>query len=160
MVVTAHFIDGNLILHKRIIKFREIDSHKGEDIGQELLDCIHGWGRKNVMTITLDNAATNNKAMDFQVKKLPNLYEGGKHFQFRCMDHILNLIVKYGLNYQNYHVECIQKAVQYIRLSPQRINKFKKAIKDCGLQMKKFLCGDTPTRWNSNFKLLKSAYQL
>ncbi|CAI9285259.1 unnamed protein product [Lactuca saligna] len=149
MVVTAHFIDENWMMHKRIINFREIDSHKGEDMGRELLDCIRGWGMKNVMTITLDNAATNDKAMDFLVKKLPNLYEGGKHFQVRCMAHILNLIVKDGLKYQNYHVECIQKAVRYIRLSPQRINKFKKAMKDCGLQTKKFLCGDTPTRWNS-----------
>nr|KAJ0222771.1 hypothetical protein LSAT_V11C200098720 [Lactuca sativa] len=160
MVVTAHFIDENWMMHKRIINFREIDSHKGEDMGRELLDCIRVWGMKNVMTITLDNAATNDKAMDFLVKKLPNLYEGGKHFQVRCMDHILNLIVKDGLKYQNYHVECIQKAVRYIRLSPQRINKFKKAMKDCGLQTKKFLCGDTPTRWNLTFELLKSAYEL
>nr|KAJ0227366.1 hypothetical protein LSAT_V11C100025950 [Lactuca sativa] len=65
-----------------------------------------------------------------------------------------------GLKYQNYHVECIQKAVRYIRLSLQRINKFKKTMKDCGLQTKKFLFGDTPTRWNSTFELLKSAYQL
>nr|KAJ0200626.1 hypothetical protein LSAT_V11C600318370 [Lactuca sativa] len=160
MVVTTHFIDENWIMHKRIINFREIDSHKGEDMGRELLDYIRGWGMKNVMAITLDNATTNDKAIEFLVKKLPYLYDGGKHFQVRCIDHILNLIVKDGLKYKNYYVECIQKAVRYIRLSPQRINKFKKAMKDCGLQTKKFQCGDTPTRWNSTFKLLKSAYQL
>nr|KAJ0197485.1 hypothetical protein LSAT_V11C700376080 [Lactuca sativa] len=33
-------------------------------------------------------------------------------------------------------------------------------MNDCGLQTKKFLCGDTPTRWNSTFELLKSAYEL
>nr|KAJ0227194.1 hypothetical protein LSAT_V11C100010100 [Lactuca sativa] len=124
----------------RIINFREIDSHKGEDMDRELLDCIRGWGMKNLMTITLDNAATNDKTIDFLVKKLPNLYDGGKHFLVRCMTHILNLIIKDGLKYQNYHVECIQKAVRYIRLSPQRINKFKKVMKDCGLQTEKFLC--------------------
>nr|KAJ0188963.1 hypothetical protein LSAT_V11C800452830 [Lactuca sativa] len=66
------------------------------------------------------------------------------------MAHILNIIVNDGLKYQNCHVECIQKAVRYIRMSPQRISKF----------MKAFLCGDTPTRWKSTFMLLKSAYQL
>ena len=73
MVVTAHFIDENSEMHKRIINFREIDSHKGEDIGRELLDCIHGWGIKNVMSMTVDNVISNDKAIDFLVKKLPSL---------------------------------------------------------------------------------------
>ncbi|KAJ9557436.1 LOW QUALITY PROTEIN: hypothetical protein OSB04_012050 [Centaurea solstitialis] len=160
MVVTAHFIDENWEMHKRIINFREIDSHKGEDIGRELLDCIHGWGIKNVMSMTVDNATSNDKAIEFLIKKLSNLYDGGKHFQIRCMAHILNLVVRDGLKFQNYHVECVQRAVRYIRHSTQRISNFKKAMKDCGLETKKFLCGDTPTRWNSTFELLKTAYEL
>ncbi|KAJ9566580.1 hypothetical protein OSB04_002546 [Centaurea solstitialis] len=42
MVVTTHFIDENWVMHKIKIYFREVDSHKGEDIGRELLDCING----------------------------------------------------------------------------------------------------------------------
>ena len=76
------------------------------------------------------------------------------------MAHILNLIVRDGLKFQNYHVECVQRAIRYIRHSTQRISNFKKAMKDCGLETKKFLCGDTPTRWNSTFELLKTAYEL
>jgi len=146
MVVMTHFIDENWEMHKRIINFREIDSHKGEDIGRELLDCIHGWGIKNIMSMTVYNATPNDKAIEFLVKKLPNLYDGGKHFHIRCMAHILNLIVRDGLKFQNYHVECVQRAIRYIRHSTQRISNFKKAMKDCGLEKKKFLCGDTPTR--------------
>nr|KAJ0185566.1 hypothetical protein LSAT_V11C900474930 [Lactuca sativa] len=125
MVVTTHFIDENWIMHKRLTNFREIDNHKGEDMGQELLDCICGWGMKNVMTITLDNVATNIKAIDFLVKKLPNLYDGGKHFQVRCMTHILNLIVKDGQKYKNYHVECIQKVVRELQSFKVELSKLK-----------------------------------
>lgn len=160
MVVTAHFIDEDWVMHKRIINFREIDSHKGKDVGRLLLDCIYGWGIKNVMTMTVDNATSNNKAIEYLITKLPNLYENGKHFHVRCMAHILNLIVKDGLKYQNIHVDCIEKAVRYIRASTQRIAKFKNCIKDCGLETKRFLCGDTPTRWNSTFEMLKSALEL
>ena len=46
-------------MHKRIINFRPIDSHRGDDIGRELMECIKGWGIKNVMTMTLDNALMN-----------------------------------------------------------------------------------------------------
>ena len=158
MVVTAHFIDDDWVMHKRVINFREVDTHKGEDIGRELLACIHEWGMKNVMTMTVDNAKCNDVAIQFLVKKLPTVFDNGKQFHIRCMAHIINLIVKVGLKYQNYHVECVQKAVKYIRGSTQRIKKFKKAMKDIGLDKKKFLCGESPTRWNSTFELLQSAY--
>lgn len=40
MVLTAHFIDGNWNLHKRIINFCVITSHKGENIGKLIVHCI------------------------------------------------------------------------------------------------------------------------
>lgn len=160
MVVTAHFIDDSWVMHKMIINFRPIDSHKGEDIGRLLLDCIHGWGIKNVMTMTVDNASSNNTAIDFLKRKLPNMYDGGKNFQVRCIAHILNLIVKDGLKEHQYSVNCVTKAVRYIRQSTQRISLFKKCIKECGLQTKRFLCGDCPTRWNSTYEMLKVAVEL
>ncbi|GJV35099.1 zinc finger BED domain-containing protein RICESLEEPER 2 [Tanacetum coccineum] len=109
MVVTAHFIDDEWNMHKRIINFRPIDSHKAEDISSDLLKCIVGWGIKNVLTMTVDNAPSNDKALDHLIKKLPNakIYDEGKHFHIRCMAHILNLIVKEGLKENNYHVDCV-----------------------------------------------------
>ncbi|KAJ0513752.1 putative HAT dimerization domain, ribonuclease H-like superfamily, hAT-like transposase, RNase-H [Helianthus annuus] len=160
MVVTGHFIDDDWVMHKRIINFRPIDSHKGDDIARELLDCIHGWGIKNVMTMTLDNASSNDKAVGFLVKKLHNLYDGGKHFHIRCMAHILNLIVKDGLMENNCHVDCLRNAISYIRKSTQRIKTFRKCMKDLNVDPDKFLCGDMPTRWNSTYEMLKIAVDL
>ncbi|GJZ98185.1 zinc finger BED domain-containing protein RICESLEEPER 2 [Tanacetum coccineum] len=80
MVLTAHFIDDDWVMHKRIINFRPIHSHRGVDIGRALLECINGWGIKNVMTMTVDNIASNDKALEYLLENLPTKYDDGKHF--------------------------------------------------------------------------------
>ncbi|PWA46371.1 zinc finger BED domain-containing protein RICESLEEPER 2 [Artemisia annua] len=159
MVLTAHFIDDDWVMHKRIINFRPIHSHRGVDIGRALLECITGWGIKNVMTITVDNISSNDKALEYLVENLPTKYDGGKHFHIRCMAHILNLIVKDGLKTFNKEVSNIALAVKYIKHSSQRVTNFKESIeKTCN--SKKFLVSECPTRWNSTHDMLKTAIEL
>ncbi|GJS34271.1 zinc finger BED domain-containing protein RICESLEEPER 2 [Tanacetum coccineum] len=162
MVVMANFIDDDWNMHKRIINFRPIKSHRADDISGDLLKCIVGWGIKNVMAMTVDNSPSNDKAIGYLIKKLPNarLYDDGKHFHVRCMAHVLNLIVQEGLKVKNYHVECLSNAVRYIRQSTQRIKKFKACMKESGLESNRFLCGECPTRWNSKHDMLKIAIEL
>ena len=65
MVVTAHFMDSDWNLHKRIIIFCSITSHKGEDIGRVLESCLWQWGISKVFTITVDNATANDVAVSY-----------------------------------------------------------------------------------------------
>nr|KAJ0201720.1 hypothetical protein LSAT_V11C600324670 [Lactuca sativa] len=160
MVVTAHFITEDFVMHKRVVNFREVDTHKAEDMARELLICINEWGMKNVMTMTVDNAKTNDAAINIIVKELPGIYENGKHFHIRCMAHIINLVVKMGSKHEVYHVKILQDVVKYIRASPQQNKTFKQAMKDAAVESQRFLCGETPTRWNSTFELLRSAYDV
>lgn len=84
---------------------------------------MHGdWGLKNVMTMTIDNASSNDKAIEYLVDRLPNLFDNGKHFHIRCMAHILNLIVKDGMSEYSCSIERVRSAVRYIRYSSQRID--------------------------------------
>jgi len=94
---------------------------------------------KNVMTMTVDNAKTNEAAINIIVKELSGIYENDKHFHIRCMTHIINLVVKIGLKHEVYHVKSIQDAVKYIRASPQRIKTFKQAMKDAAVESQRFL---------------------
>ncbi|GKD61913.1 hypothetical protein Tco_1299422, partial [Tanacetum coccineum] len=65
----AHYDDW--VMHKRVINFKPISSHRGEDIRRKLLKCINKWGIKNVMTITVDNITSNDKALQYLVEHLP-----------------------------------------------------------------------------------------
>ncbi|GJT09542.1 zinc finger BED domain-containing protein RICESLEEPER 2 [Tanacetum coccineum] len=112
------------------------------------------------MTISVDNASMNDKALNFLIERLPNIYDGGKHFQIRCFAHILNLIVKKGLTELDDSVQHVTKTVRYIKNSTQRISKFKKCIEDSEITIKRFLFSDCATRWNSTFDMLKVANEL
>ncbi|CAI9287964.1 unnamed protein product [Lactuca saligna] len=57
-----------------------------------------------------------------------------------------------GMNFQD--------AVKHTRNSPQRIKTFKQATKDVAVETQRFLCAETPTRRNSTFEFLRSAYDV
>ena len=51
MVVTAHFMDREWKLHKRIINFIKITGHKGEDIGKVLEVCLNQWRIETIFSM-------------------------------------------------------------------------------------------------------------
>lgn len=44
MVLTAHFIDVDWKIQKRILNFCQIENHKREIIGREVEKCLKQWG--------------------------------------------------------------------------------------------------------------------
>jgi len=98
--LTAHFIDEDWKLHKRILNFCLIENHKGDTIGKAIEKCLLEWGIEKVFTITMDNASANDTAVGFLKKRLKNwngLVYDGDYLHVRCCAHILNLVVNDGL---------------------------------------------------------------
>lgn len=98
-VITAHWIDKNWTLHKRIINFCSITSHRGEDLGKSISKCLHEWGLHRIFTVTVDNAGSNSVAiteLSKQLTKWGTNLMGGSHLHIRCIAHIVNLIVQDG----------------------------------------------------------------
>ena len=62
---------------KKIIAFVHVSSDRGEYIAKVLKNSLLEWGLKNVFTITLDNALSNDSAMSFFKKKIE---ESGRLF--------------------------------------------------------------------------------
>ena len=104
MSVTAHFIDSTWQLHKKILTFCKVLDHKGSKIGMKLEDCMSEWGIDKILTITIDNASSNDTVIEHMKSKQLHLrFRLGKvvcnhdFLHMRCCAHIVNLIVQDGL---------------------------------------------------------------
>ncbi|KAK2662326.1 hypothetical protein Ddye_000900 [Dipteronia dyeriana] len=126
MVITAHLIDCEWKLHKRILSFGMVPDHKGKTIRKIIDSCLLDWGIEKVFRITVDNAPANKVAIDYVKRKLKNWNEsklvfGGNFLHERCCAYIINLIVSEGLKDMNDYIVRIRNAVQYVRSSPSRL---------------------------------------
>jgi len=132
MTITAHFVDNSWnYKKKRIISFAQIPNHKGEIIGKQVEEVLKEWGIRNVPTITVDNASSNDVAVSYLKRRLKNkngLMGERDHLHMRCVAHILNLVVMDGLRDQAFSISSIRNVVRFVRSSPQRALKFKECI--------------------------------
>ncbi|XP_062099949.1 zinc finger BED domain-containing protein RICESLEEPER 2-like [Humulus lupulus] len=161
MCLTAHWIDDNWKMQKRIISFIQVPSHKGDMVAKELIICLNHWGITQLFSITVDNASSNDVALrkvkEYLSEKPNALVLGGEMFHMRCCAHILNLVVSDGLKEMSYAISSIRNAVRYVRSSPARLKRFKEACKDVNVESKALLCLDVVTRWNSTYMMLEAA---
>ncbi|XP_031131905.1 zinc finger BED domain-containing protein RICESLEEPER 2-like [Ipomoea triloba] len=160
MCITAHFIDHEWKLQKKIISFVPISSHKGEYIAKALESCLLEWGLKSVFSVTVDNASSNDTAIGFLKKKMLSWGSTAvrcKYLHMRCIAHILNLVVQDGLKESDDSVKKVRDSVRYMRNSPARLQKFRELADLIGVEAKNSLVLDVPTRWNSTYLMLHTA---
>ncbi|KAJ9544820.1 hypothetical protein OSB04_024527 [Centaurea solstitialis] len=160
MCITAHFIDAEWKWHKKIISFVPIQSHKGESITKALEICLLDWGVKNIVTITVDNASSNDVVVGLMKSKLMSWGCSAiraSYLHMRCIAHILSLVVQDGLKMAHSSVMKLRDTVRWIRGSPARLTKFREIFDWLDIQEKCSLGLDVPTRWNSTYMMLRNA---
>jgi hypothetical protein len=121
---------------------------------------MNEWGMQKVMTVTVDNASSNDGGLSYVRKQMVNAktcIADGKYLHMRCATHIVNLIVADGLKKVNLSVQRVRAAVRYIRNGTTRLDKFKEIVDEEKIENDAFLCLDVCTRWNSTFLMLKAA---
>ncbi|XP_019232938.1 PREDICTED: zinc finger BED domain-containing protein DAYSLEEPER-like [Nicotiana attenuata] len=131
MVVSAHWIDDQWNLQKKILNFFPTPDHKGETIAKGIEACLFGWGIENLFTVTLDNASANDatiKHLKLRIDDWKGAILGNEFLHVRCNAHILNLIVKDGLDEQIDPITRVRNAVKYVRSSPSRFASFKSFV--------------------------------
>ncbi|CAF2083288.1 unnamed protein product [Brassica napus] len=162
MVITAHFIDENWCLKRKIISFKPVPDHKGETIAKRLKSCMMEWGIEKIFTITVDNAHSNDNAIrhfkeNLKYMSADALVLGGEFMHVRCCAHILNLIVKDGLDEISSSVEAIRNAVKYLKSSDHRFQSFQMRLGISRNVTRGSLVLDCSTRWNSTYLMLEAA---
>lgn len=81
----------------------------------------------------------------------------GKYLHMRCAAHVLNLVVKDGLNDLSISIVKARTFVKYVRSSPTSLQKFKSSVDEEKLDCKCLVCLDVEIRWNSTYLMLESA---
>ena len=96
---------------------------------------------RKISAITVDNCSSND----------------GKVFHMRCATHILNLVVKEGLDVIRGEIEKIRDSVAFWSATPSRVEKFEDATRQLWIPCNKKLCLDYRTQWNSTYLMLSIA---
>ncbi|KAF3772612.1 putative AC transposase [Nymphaea thermarum] len=133
-----------------------------------LLCSLHHWARATVgpspfcrSTTTVAILLCEGLRTDFVNQEIQStrtlIVLVGEYFHIRCGAHIINLIVKDGINDMDDTILKIRDSVKYVRRSPKRLHAFKECVKAMGLDEKKGLNYDVPTRWNSTYIMLRDA---
>ncbi|KAK4404032.1 putative AC transposase [Sesamum angolense] len=158
MCLTAHWIDDSWKLQKRILNFVVVENHKGSTIGRVIEECLVEWNIEDILTLTVDNASSNDLAIDYLKRntKWKRSILDNRFLHVRCCAHIVNLIVKDGLNEQSKCIVRIRNAIKYVR-SSSRFRIFKKCVDMEKIESKHLVSLDIDTRWNSTYLMLEHA---
>ncbi|XP_070036143.1 zinc finger BED domain-containing protein RICESLEEPER 2-like [Nicotiana tomentosiformis] len=119
--------------------------------------CTLEWGIENLFTVTLDNASANAAAIKHLKARIDDwklVILGNEFLHVRCNVHILNLIVKNGLDEQIDPIFRIRNAVKYVKSSSSRFASFKSHVEKVKIDNHGLLSLDVETRRNSIYTML------
>jgi hypothetical protein len=110
---------------------------------------MHEWGIDSIFTITVDNASSNDTALEYLRKRnvhKPNAILENQFMHVRYCAHILNLIVFERLKEVDQSIMKVRSTVKYLKSSPARFESFKTCMEREKINFKGLLCLDVPTR--------------
>ncbi|KAI9194274.1 hypothetical protein LWI28_004659 [Acer negundo] len=161
MTVTAHFIDDSWQLQSRLLRFMYVPCPlSAVNLSNALMECLLDWHiDRKLSTLTLDNCPMNNCMIDILLDKVsPNsLIMCGRLFHMKCVAHVLNSIVKSGLEVIDLGIEKIRDSVAFWTATPKRMEKFEETTRQLNIGYEKRLVLDCKTRWNSTYLMLSVA---
>ncbi|KAF7121112.1 hypothetical protein RHSIM_Rhsim13G0111700 [Rhododendron simsii] len=144
-----------------IIILDELPFCFGETFDKVVEECLVEWGIDKFLTITINNAKSNDGIIDFlkkKIKKRDTTILDHEYLHVRCCAHILNLVVREGLKDVDVSIAKVHNIVRYVRSSPQRYTKFRSYCDKEKIVSKLVLCLDVATRWNATYFMLERAW--
>ncbi|XP_072075440.1 putative AC transposase isoform X1 [Arachis hypogaea] len=158
MAITAHFIDDDWNLQNRLVRFAYVPApHTTEVLSDVLVNSLYDWNiDRKLSTLTVDNCSTNDAMIHLVLDKISpsNFVKRGEFFHMRCCAHIVNLIVKDGMNAIYGSIEKIRDSVSFWVAT--REEKFEETCRQLNINYRRKLALDCRTRWNSTYLMLAS----
>ena len=125
-----------------------------------LIDAMLGWNvDSRLSAITVDNCSTNDSMIGKIKAKLSVdcLLNDRSLLHMRCAAHILNLIVRIGLDVIKHAIDNVRDSIVFWTASLKRIERFEDVCRQMKVPCTRRLGLDCPTRWNSTYLMLKTA---
>ncbi|CAH9092015.1 unnamed protein product [Cuscuta europaea] len=154
--LTAHYIDDDWNMHKRVLAFREFnDRHTADNIYILIEHILIEYNLiDKVFDVGFDNASNNTAA-------IPRLRElcgastlMGRFFHQRCACHILNLCVQDGLAALGNALEVVKGGIKLIWANTPLKMQWRQYLKDRRVNYCAFP-KDLSIRWNSTYNLIQ-----
>ncbi|KAL5564090.1 hypothetical protein UlMin_027254 [Ulmus minor] len=164
LCLTAHYIDENWILQKKLTNFITLDSSHTEDLLSEvIMKCLTDWDIDGkLFALTFDDCSTDDdivlKIKD-QISQNRPLLSHGQIFDVRSASHILHSIVQDAIEALQEVIQKIQGSIRHVRSSQLIQTKFSEIALQVGIDSQKILVLDCPSRWNSTYYMLETALE-
>ncbi|XP_050218994.1 zinc finger BED domain-containing protein RICESLEEPER 1-like [Mercurialis annua] len=163
LCLTAHYIDEDWKLQKKIINFVTLDSSHPEDMLSEIIiRCLMDWNIEcKLFAMTFDDCSIDDdivltiKNQISQNRPLRN----GQLFDVRSAAHVLNQIVQDTLEALREVIQKVRASVRYVKTSQEVHDKFTEISQQLGISTQKNLGLDSQARWNSTYLMLESCLE-
>jgi hypothetical protein len=138
--VTAHWLDDDFVVQKRIIEFAKLEyPHNAPNLHFIMMNCLNEYGlRDKVLSLTFDNATTMTAVANMLKTSLENVLLEGELLHNRCGCHILNLCVRDGLDgMKQYHAK-FKHVVLHLSTSKKQRQKWRDFCREYKCSYKNF----------------------
>ncbi|KAF5478514.1 hypothetical protein F2P56_005066 [Juglans regia] len=164
LCLTAHYIDEDWKLQKKILNFVTLDSSHTEDMLPEVINkCVMDWDVDHkLFALTFDDCSTDDEIvlrLKEQISHKRPLLSNGQLFGVRSAAHIINLIVLDAMEALREVIQKIRASVKYVRSSQVTQGKFNEVAQQVGISSKKNLLLDLPVQWNSTYIMLETVLE-
>ena len=159
--VTLHWIDNNWKMQRILLDIIPLhERHTGKNLAAAFLETIEYYDiGSRILTVTTDNASNMVVFGSELAKVLAEKYNNYEFTHLRCAAHILNLVVKEGMQRATPSITKIRNFASHIRKSQPAFEELKRIFEMKG---KPFLVPDldVPTRWNSTYHMIMKSCEI
>lgn len=157
---TVHYVDSESKMRSELLHFNSIDPpHTGSNIREKIEAIIDFYEiESSIVAITADGAANE----DCAIRQLNSIRSARNAYAIRrvfCVAHLINNVVRYGLEELNSAIEKVRAITFDIKNSARLTHLLKRVQKVAGSKPLGVI-KDVVTRWNSTFMMIERYVKL
>lgn len=164
LCLSAHYIDEEWKMRKKILNFLTLDSSYTEDLLPEvIIKCLDEWDIDcKLFALTLDDCSVDDditlRIKERVSEKRPFL-STRQILDVRSAAHLISSIVQDAMDALHDVIQKIRESIRYVKSSQEVQGKFNEISQRAGINSQKTLYLDFPLHWKSTYIMLETALE-